>query len=1166
MTTGTQIDNPTVQLISTLSRVFRNVPNGSVVVAAADVLLSLPDDTVIESFTNSESESDHSQTTVLGVGVPSPLATACNHGVFVVPANANLGHSKQIMAIQDVHTFLQKPSVEDMEQTCDPCCVFDASGERSAWVDTGVVAFFPAAAQTLRDLANGILGCCTKRGLDALYFNLYHTDHNHNNNADTDTNVSEMSSPPPSMEQFASEYGIRLELYSHLMLALSTAGATTSSCQSSPRDLYIAKHKGDMDPSILGQVFDVIHQYQLRVCVVPSAQFIHLGTTQELLEFLIYGSRRHLQDDGNNDASISSTMMDKNQMRCTQFGRKIGLVRRSHTFLSGDIATNGHTVILNSQLRVMGKAENTPPNSIGTGTVIEHVDVTVYKGLTIGTNCLISGLRGLFQGRVVIPDGMCIHMIPLKETASTNTQRIDSKQRQRYALICLAVKDPIKACSTLYSLPFHQVLEKSGMHVDDVWEKSIPPNKRQLWNAKIHPIVELPKKDEHVVLDFLEWINYLCNSNLVSTTKAVAKDLEWLSKCALIPKLSLSQIGAMADATTEHSYRHTLMTERIPLSIETHKQEMEHLILNRLHLPCDFSNVVDAYMNGNEEVLRSSLKILDGIVMKTTKNGLFDIAGRCFMLMSSLFVDIANSLSAGHDANNIDLHFTTEFNSAIEVIRSTIDYDNVEKERACSTFLVMRDNALFSDDESLASARQLLQSAEYMELVAHAMTELCVSGGVDPVVERCEGFSTNNNGEWVLSTAPARIDLSGGWSDTPPISFEHGGAVSSLAVTVDDRKPFSCRCRFVKGAPMVTMKTESRDPNDGTLLYSTESQCFTTADFSDYRNPNADCALIKCALLCLGLMPLNEVNAEDPREFKPYLHEFCNRKGTVGLEIISTSLLPRGSGMGGSSILAACIVSAIANCVGIKLFDNEDGENKQQLVIQAVLRVEQLLTTGGGWQDQIGGIFGGLKLGTSDAHVIPLRTRVKEFHLPPEIEIELNNRLTLVFTGRPRLAKNILQNVLRRWARRSPEIVETVKELVQGAKEMTESAQSGDLDRLGMCLGQYWEQKKKMAGKDSGVEPVVVEQVLSKLRNERKIDGGTLCGAGGGGFLALLARKGRNSGDLQTWIESHKGLFHADVNLFSWHKCAVCNEGLATQTVTSSNSDSFDIRWHNVTS
>jgi fucokinase len=159
-----------------------------------------------------------------------------------------------------------------------------------------------------------------------------------------------------------------------------------------------------------------------------------------------------------------------------------------------------------------------------------------------------------------------------------------------------------------------------------------------------------------------------------------------------------------------------------------------------------------------------------------------------------------------------------------------------------------------------------------------------------------------------------------------------------------------------------------------------------------------------------------------------------------------------------------------------------------------------------------------------------------------------------------------LQNVLRRWARRSPEIVETVKELVQGAKEMTESAQSGDLDRLGMCLGQYWEQKKKMAGKDSGVEPVVVEQVLSKLRNEREIDGGTLCGAGGGGFLALLARKGRNSGDLQTWIESHKGLFHADVNLFSWHKCAVCNEGLATQTVTSSNSDSFDIRWHNVTS
>jgi fucokinase len=40
-------------------------------------------------------------------------------------------------------------------------------------------------------------------------------------------------------------------------------------------------------------------------------------------------------------------------------------------------------------------------------------------------------------------------------------------------------------------------------------------------------------------------------------------------------------------------------------------------------------------------------------------------------------------------------------------------------------------------------------------------------------------------GSWVLVTAPLRIDLAGGWTDTPPISFEQGGAVTNLAVSID---------------------------------------------------------------------------------------------------------------------------------------------------------------------------------------------------------------------------------------------------------------------------------------------------------------------------------------------------------------------------------------------
>lgn len=39
--------------------------------------------------------------------------------------------------------------------------------------------------------------------------------------------------------------------------------------------------------------------------------------------------------------------------------------------------------------------------------------------------------------------------------------------------------------------------------------------------------------------------------------------------------------------------------------------------------------------------------------------------------------------------------------------------------------------------------------------------------------------------EWFVVECPARADLSGGWSDTPPITYEHGGAVCNVALKVD---------------------------------------------------------------------------------------------------------------------------------------------------------------------------------------------------------------------------------------------------------------------------------------------------------------------------------------------------------------------------------------------
>ena len=52
--------------------------------------------------------------------------------------------------------------------------------------------------------------------------------------------------------------------------------------------------------------------------------------------------------------------------------------------------------------------------------------------------------------------------------------------------------------------------------------------------------------------------------------------------------------------------------------------------------------------------------------------------------------------------------------------------------------------------------------------------------------------------QWVLAQCPARIDIGGGWSDTPPITYEHGGAVTTIALKMDDKKPVGAKAKRLK--------------------------------------------------------------------------------------------------------------------------------------------------------------------------------------------------------------------------------------------------------------------------------------------------------------------------------------------------------------------------------
>ena len=71
-----------------------------------------------------------------------------------------------------------------------------------------------------------------------------------------------------------------------------------------------------------------------------------------------------------------------------------------------------------------------------------------------------------------------------------------------------------------------------------------------------------------------------------------------------------------------------------------------------------------------------------------------------------------------------------------------------------------------------------------------------------------------------------------------------------------------------------------------------------------------------------------------------------------------------------------------------------------------------VLTTGGGWQDQVGAIYGGFKIGRSSGR-LPLKVRVKPIESSIALKRVLDERLFLVYTGQQRLAKNTLIRALR---------------------------------------------------------------------------------------------------------------------------------------------------------
>ena len=327
----------------------------------------------------------------------------------------------------------------------------------------------------------------------------------------------------------------------------------------------------------------------------------------------------------------------------------------------------------------------------------------------------------------------------------------------------------------------------------------------------------------------------------------------------------------------------------------------------------------------------------------------------------------------------------------------------------------------------------------------------------------------------VVVKLPVRVNWGGGWTDTPPYCNEKGGVVLNAAILLNGKEPIEVCVRRI---PEKHIQFASLDLD----AYGTIT---TVEEIQDCHNPYDSFALHKAALIACGIIPM---------EGKADLGEILEKMGGGFYMSTRVSGVPKGSGLGTSSILSGACVRALGKFLGTSWSDSD--------VYELVLNLEQIMSTGGGWQDQVGGLTGGVKYITSRPGM-KQKLRVEYLNLDEETKAELQERFALIYTGQRRLARNLLRYVVGNYMGGRKESVEALEEMKQLAVMMRYELEQGDVDKFAQLLNQHWEVSKKL---DDGSSNTCIDQIFASC--EDLIDGKFISGAGGGGFLQVILKKG----------------------------------------------------------
>jgi galactokinase/mevalonate kinase-like predicted kinase len=454
----------------------------------------------------------------------------------------------------------------------------------------------------------------------------------------------------------------------------------------------------------------------------------------------------------------------------------------------------------------------------------------------------------------------------------------------------------------------------------------------------------------------------------------------------------------------------------------------------------------------------------------------------------------APKLSADEISASANLRRLTEQRRRFRAANWRLIAANYEK----SVFyqLDLSDAAREFSDMNISEPDIIPASAPLTERMSDSMfrSELCRMRGEDHSVHEEKSFSLLREGliatvtdqkqrpqrsvyrdQIVWARCPVRIDIAGGWTDTPPYCLLEGGNVVNIAIELNGQPPIQTYVRPCK-EPCIILRS---------IDLGASEKITTFEELGDFMHVGSPFSIPKAALALAGFLPAYA--SEQYSSLQRQLEDFGG-----GIELTLLSAIPAGSGLGTSSVLAANVLGAVNDFCGLAWDKTEIGRR--------TLVLEQLLTTGGGWQDQIGGIMQGVKL--LQTHAGEDQSPVVRW-LPDNLftQSEYQQCHLLYYTGITRTAKTLLSEIVRKMFLNENRELQLLRSMKQHAMDMYEAIQLENFTKMGELVRKTWMQNQAI---DAGTNPPEVRR-LTELVDDYCL-GYKLAGAGGGGYLYMIAK------------------------------------------------------------